>query len=165
MSNRGRKKKPSALSQLQGNPSKRAVNRREPKPEGEVKRPYGLGKGLQDRFWREHAGELERLQILTRIDSTAFRFMAEHQAVAIGAVQQLREGGMTIEGRDGAKKNPLAQIFRDNSMAYLKYATQFGMTPSSRSGMETPPEAEQLSLVEQLFAAVRESDDVGMVRD
>ena len=156
MSTRGRKPKPTELKRLEGNPGKRPLNKREPKPKGKVKRPYGLGKGLQDRFWREHAGELERLGILTGIDSAAFRLMAEHYALAIDAVKGLRETGMTVEGRDGPKKHPLAQIFRDNSMAFKSYASEFGMTPSARSRLQLPEEAEQLSLADALFQAVSE---------
>ena len=73
MSSRGRKPKPTAVKKLQGNPGKRPLNKREPKPKSDVKRPYGLGSGLQDRFWKEHAPELERIGILTGVDVAAFR--------------------------------------------------------------------------------------------
>lgn len=156
---RGRKPKPTNLKKLQGNPGKRAINKREPKPQTAVKRPYGLGKGLQDRFWREHADEMNRLQILTGIDTAAFRLMAEHYAFAVQAAQELREEGLTVEGREGPKKNPKSQIFRDNSMAFKSFATEFGMTPSARARLKLPEEAEQLSLADMLFNAVNEDDD------
>jgi P27 family predicted phage terminase small subunit len=161
MSTPGRKPKPTAVKKLQGNPGKRKLAGREPKPKTAVKRPYGLGKGLQDRFWKEHADELARLQILTGIDVAAFRLMAEHYAFAVQAAQQLREEGLTVEGREGPKKNPLAQIFRDNSMAYKSFAEQFGMTPSARTRLQIdlqPDEGEQLSLVDALFAAVQQAE-------
>lgn len=156
MSTKGRKPKPTAVKRLQGNPGNRPMNKREPKPRTPVKRPYGLGKGLQDRFWKEHADEMERLGILTGIDTAAFRLMAEHFAFAVQAAQELREEGLTVAGRDGVKKNPLAQIFRDNSLAYKSFAVEFGMTPSARARLEIPQEAEQLSLVDQLFKAVQQ---------
>ena len=105
MSSRGRKPKPTVVKQLQGNPGKRPLTQREPKPKTTVKKPYGLGQGLQARFWDEHAPELERLQILTGVDSAAFRLMAEHYALAVRAAVELRgEDSLTVEGRDGPRK-------------------------------------------------------------
>ena len=161
MSSRGRKPTPTAVKQLRGNPGKRPMTKREPKPKTAVKRPHGLGQGLQRRFWDEHAPELERLQILTGVDAPMFRLAAEHYAIAVQAAQELRKsvedgGGLTVEGRDGAKKNPLFQVFRDSSMAFKAFATEFGMTPSARARLQLPEEAEQMSLAEMLFQAVSE---------
>lgn len=130
------------------------MNKRQPKPKTPVKRPWGLGRGLQRNFWDEHADELERIQVLTGVDAPAFRLMAEHYAFAVQAAQELRAEGLTVEGKDGLKKNPLAQIFKDNSLAFKSFATEFGMTPSARVRLKLPEEAEQLSLAEQLFQAV-----------
>lgn len=160
-SNAGRKPKPSAIKQLEGNPGKRAISKGEPKPKTPVKRPRDLGQGLQRKFWDEHANELERLGVLTGVDGAAFRLMAEHYAIAVQAVQGLRNdaeegGGLTIDGRDGKKKNPLAQVFKDNSMAFKSFAAEFGMTPSARARLQLPDDAEQLSLADLLFQAVNE---------
>lgn len=157
MSTRGRKPKPTAVKQLQGNPGKRPLARREPKPRTAVKRPHGLGRGVQRKFWDEHAEELERLSVLTGVDVPAFRLMAEAYALAVQAAQELRDGGsLTVEGRDGPKKNPLAQVFRDQATLFKSFATEFGMTPSARARLQLPEEAEQLSLAEMLFKAVSE---------
>ncbi len=163
MSTRGRKPKPTKTKEIQGNPGHRPLNRAEPKPQSAVKKPHGLGKGAA-KFWRDHAPELKRLEILTGVDSAAFQLMAEHYAVAIQAAAELHEEGLTIEGRDGAKKNPLAQVFKDNSMAFKAYATEFGMTPSARTRLQMPADAEQLTLADELFAlvggvVVAEADD------
>lgn len=156
MSSKGRKPKPTAVKKLQGNPGKRPLTKREPKPKTAVKKPYGLGQGLQARFWNEHAPELERLQILTGVDAAAFRLMAEHYALAVRAAIELHHDSLTVEGRDGPKKNPLVQVLRDQSTAFKSYATEFGMTPSARSRLQLPEEAEQMSLAELLFQAVNE---------
>lgn len=157
MSSRGRKPTPTSVKQLRGNPGKRPITKREPKPKTAVKKPHGLGRGLQARFWDEHAPELERLGILTGVDGAAFRLMAEHYALAVQAAVELRtDGNLTVEGRDGPKKNPLVQVLRDNSLAFKSYATEFGMTPSARARLQLPEEAEQLSLAEMLFQAVSE---------
>lgn len=153
MSTRGRKAKPTRQKEIQGNPGKRALNKLEPKPESEVKRPRGL-KGLPDKFWREHAPELERVGILTGVDSAAFRMMAEAYAFAIEAAGELRETGFVVEGADGTpKKHPLAQVWRDNAQLFRQYAAEFGMTPSARTRLQVPVGAEQLSLADELMRA------------
>lgn len=155
MSSRGRKPKPTELKAVQGNPGHRPLNKREPRPKSPVKRPRGLGKGAA-KFWRDHAPELERLQILTGIDAAAFQLMAEHYAIAVQAARELHESGLTVEGKDGLKKNPLAQVFKDNAVAFKSFAAEFGMTPSSRTRLKVPEDAEQLSLADQLFQMVGE---------
>lgn len=155
MSTRGRKAKPSAIKKLEGNPGKRPLNKREPKPQTAVKKPRGMQKGAQ-KFWEEYAPELERLGVLTGVDVGAFRLMAEHYRIAMWALKELDIEGLTVEGREGPKKNPVAQIFKDNSAAFVKYAALFGMTPSDRSRLQLPKEAEQLSLADLLFKAATE---------
>lgn len=85
--------------------------------------------------------------------------MADHFALAIQAVQELAAQGLTVDTKDGIKKHPLAQIFKDNSLAFKAFATEFGMTPSSRTRLKMPDDAEQLSLAEELFRAVAEVVD------
>lgn len=152
---RGPKPKPTRLSELQGNPGKRPLNKREPKPKTPVKKPRGMSRGAK-RFWTDHAGELERLSILTGVDVPALRLAAEHYAIAVLAAKELHEEGLTVQGKDGAKKNPVAQVFKDNALAFKAFATEFGMTPSSRTRLKMPEDAEQLSLADELFAMVGE---------
>lgn len=154
-SNRGRKPKPTNLKQLAGNPGKRPLNKREPKPQTKVKRPRGLT-GLRRAFWDEHAPELARLEILTGVDSPAFRLMAESYAFALEAAAEVRHDGFTVEGREGPKKNPAAQVWRDNALLFKSLAVEFGMTPSARARLKLPDDAEQLTLADQLFKLVNE---------
>lgn len=159
---RGRKPKPTAVAELQGNPGKRPLNKREPKPKSEVKKPRGMSRGAK-RFWTDHATELERLRILTGVDVPALRLAAEHYALAVLAAKELHATGLTVKGADGTpKKNPVAQVFKDNSLAFKAFATEFGMTPSSRTRLKMPDDAEQLTLADELFAMVGDvvvSDD------
>jgi P27 family predicted phage terminase small subunit len=157
---KGPKPKPSSLKRLQGNPGRRPLPTGEPKPKTEAKRPWGLGKGEQRKFWDEHAAELERMKLLTGVDVPAFRLMAEHYAFAVQAARKLHErGDLTVEGREGPKKHPLVQVLRDNSQMFKSYAAEFGLTPSSRTRLQLPPEAEQLSLADKLFQAITQAAD------
>ncbi|MBK8434500.1 MAG: phage terminase small subunit P27 family [Chloroflexi bacterium] len=155
MSTKGRKPTPTKVKELRGNPGNRPLNKREPKPTTAAKIPRGL-KGLPRQFWREHAEELARLEILTGVDGPAFRLMAEAYGFAVEAAQELRETGFTVEGRDGPKKHPLAQVFRDQAQLFKSFAAEFGMTPSARARLQLPEEAEQLSLADMLMAAAQE---------
>ena len=160
MSTRGRKPNPTAVKQLRGNPGKRPLNKREPRPKTAVRKPYKLGRGIQARFWDEHAPELERLAILTGVDVPAFRLMAEAYAFAVQAAQELHAAGeLTVEGRNGPKKHPLAQVFRDQATLYKTFAAEFGMTPSARARLQIPDDAEQMSLADMLFKAINEDVD------
>lgn len=159
MSSIGRKPKPTAVKRLAGNPGKRRLNTAEPRPATRARKPRGWHGGLAERFWDEHAGELERLGILTGVDAPAFRLMAEAYAFAVEAAATLRHDGFTVEGRDGLKTHPVARAFRDNATLFKGLAGEFGMTPSARSRLTLPPDAEQLSLADKLFAAAAQMQD------
>jgi len=172
---------------MRGNPGKRPLNPDEPKPKRATGRaPRGLGiEG--GRFWRKYAPALAALGVLTEVDEPALRMAAEHFEVAVRAAQELREPapvldeqgapvvdadgrpettlpGLTIDGRDGAKKHPLLQVLRDSSAALRSYLVEFGMTPSSRSRLRVEPAEEQLSLADVLFqAAVAGRDGAALV--
>lgn len=152
---RGPSPTPTKQNKIRGYPGKRKRNEDEPVPGTAVKKPWGMGRE-QKKFWDEHAVELERMRVLTGVDVPAFRLMVEHYVIALGAAKQLQADGYTVEGKDGLKKHPLAQVFKDNSMAFKSYSDLFGMNPSARTRMKTPPPAEQLSLYDQLFQAVGE---------
>ena len=151
MSTTGPKPKPTEIKRLQGNPGKRALNGDEPKPQLPVKRPRGLAAPVR-KVWDEVAPDLERARVLTGWDAFSLRLMAEHYTIAIEAVTQLRTDGLTVEGRDGPKKNPAATVFKENAVAAVRVMTEFGMTPSSRSRLQIPEGAEQLGLFEAIEA-------------
>lgn len=157
-STRGRKPKPTAVKALEGNPGKRPLPKNEVKPKSPVKRPRGLVGGAR-KFWDEHAAELEALGVATGWDVPALRMMAEHYAISLEALEQLREDNqLVVPGRYGARVNPLVTVFRNHSEAFKKFAEQFGMTPSARARLPVAPadDPAQLSLVEALFARAEE---------
>ena len=72
LAQRGRKPKPTAVKQLEGNPGKRQLNANEPKP---VARAPSCPKWLEDdakKEWRRLAKQMEQLGILTEVDMAAF---------------------------------------------------------------------------------------------
>ena len=72
MATRGRKPTPTAIKELEGNPGKRALNDKEPKPQ---KKAPACPKWLEDeakKEWRRLAKQMEQLGILTQVDMAAF---------------------------------------------------------------------------------------------
>lgn len=103
-------------------------------------------------FWRRVAPELIELGLLTVVDVPAFLMLCEHFAVGMEAAQVVADEGVTRQDENGVeRKNPMLQILRDNSKAFRMYASEFGMTPSSRQRLdfEAPEEADEL--VKMLF--------------
>ena len=65
MAQRGRKPKPTAIKELEGNPGKRPLNKNEPKPEKTApKCPTWLDKEAK-KEWRRMSKSLEAIGILT----------------------------------------------------------------------------------------------------
>ena len=72
MAARGRKPKPTALKELEGNPGKRSLNPSEPKPPQKAPScPAWLEKEAK-REWRRLSKGMEQLGILTELDRAAF---------------------------------------------------------------------------------------------
>ena len=149
----GPKTKPTRVKELQGNPGKRKLNKREVKPSTEKPRvPTGMPYEEAQKLYRKIGETLHSVGLLTKADGPAMTMMTIHYAVAMEAAKDLEENGITTFNERGAKvKNPTATIFNQNSMAFRRYATEFGMTPSSRAGLETPQEGEQMTLADALF--------------
>lgn len=86
-------------------------------------------------MWTQLAPEMVKAGILRSVDGPAFVIMAIHYAVAIDAARAV-EGKAKVEKDtahdDTERKHPLMQILKDNSAAFRSFATEFGMTPSSR---------------------------------
>lgn len=154
----GRPPKPTKVKQLQGNPGKRALNKREPQPEGDAPRPpYGFKKRfpLAYDIWNQVVDAMEHTGVLTAADAAAVRLASHHYELAIKAVATLRQEGLTRLDENGIeRKNPHLQIFRDNSRLFLQYADRMGWNPSARARLKTEPDAEQLSLADLLFEVI-----------
>ena len=73
LAQRGRKPKPTAVKQLEGNPGKRQLNANEPKP---AARAPSCPKWLEDdakKEWRRLAKQMEQLGILTEVDKYLYQ--------------------------------------------------------------------------------------------
>jgi P27 family predicted phage terminase small subunit len=136
----GRKKEPTAIKILKGS-NKRYIPENEPKAlplEGDIPAPDWMGEATKIEFNRLFE-QLKNNKILTQNDVLSFLKMFEHLELSNQAFEQIQKDGiLTKDERGLPRKNPLLQVYRENSLAYLRYAGEFGLTPSSRGNLSIP---------------------------
>ena len=155
MSHRGRRPKPTKLKILAGNPGKRPLNQREPKPR--ISLPQ-CPKELTDtakREWRRIVKDLATLGILSRIDRAALAVYCAAWGRWIEAEEKLRQHGVIVKSPNGFPVvSPYLAVANQSIKQMTRMVVEFGMTPSSRTGIEAlpPPETDE----EQVFFGPRE---------
>ena len=128
----GRPPTPTALKLLRGNPGKRPLNDREPKPPvGAQVPPHLLASPAFVAEWKRHSARLTRLNVLTEIDDDALA------ALCVLSVK-FRE----MVAADAAA-SALANVTRELRALW----SRFGMTPADRVRVRTekPEEKSKLS--------------------
>src|SRR5215472_13819257 len=132
---RGRRPIPTHLKLVTGNPGKRRLNEAEPALVTGVPSPPPALSEIARKEWRRVAKRLHAIGILTTIDRGALAAYCQ----AYGRWQQAEialaaEGDLVISTRDGNLiQNPLVGIANKSMADMVRYAVEFGMTPSSRS--------------------------------
>jgi P27 family predicted phage terminase small subunit len=134
----GRPAAPRALKVLRGERPSR-INTDEPTPiEGRpLSAPVWLSKVGREE-WNRVVPHLVHMQILNDADLPAFAAYCEAYARWRLCLAELWENpSSTILGdRDrGQVRNPVYMQIRDAEMALLRYAREFGLTPSARQGI------------------------------
>jgi len=141
---KGRKRKPTQLHVLEGNPSKlnKAELSAEIKPDSTMPRaPWWLDyHGRKE--WDQVCIELHRLGLLTKIDKTALAGYCAAYSRWVKAERELMKG-FTYEFLDKDFKmkrtnKPEVIIARDALDQVRRFCIEFGMTPSSRARMVLP---------------------------
>ena len=156
MAKPGSKPKPSVLKELAGNPGRRPLNENEPKPgPANLNVPRGRLPKEGARVWKQLAKPLADMGVLTEVDLIAFEMLCLHYATARQAADVLKQFGLFVRDKDKkSRKNPAAQIFRDNSQHLRAYLAEFGLTPSSRVRIHAIDRVDERSLAEILFEDV-----------
>jgi len=148
---RGRKPKPTAKKKLEGNPGKRKLNKREPKPKVSAEiTPAQIDKHMKA-FIDLYLPQVQAMGIFTDADQAALELMAVHYSIAWRAAEVIQKEGLMLKNAFGWAKHPLLQVLRDNSTAFKSYAAEFGLTPSARSRMTVPEPKEFDQLEMELF--------------
>ena len=144
---KGRKRTPTVVKLVTGNPGRRRLNKSEPK----------VGRGLPQApnhlipearlEWRRLAKLLHAIGVLTTLDRAAFavycqaygRWVRAERALERMAEKEPSTQALLMKTKSGNLiQNPLVGTANKAMDVLLKAATELGMTPSVRSRIETP---------------------------
>lgn len=149
----GRKPKPTALKELEGNPSKRKLNTREPKPEKGIPTCPDWLLPEAKREWTRLAENLGKLGVLTKIDRSVFAAYCQSYARWKEAQEHIDREGSTFETDKGyQQQTPWVGIANTNQKLMLQAASEFGLTPSSRSRIVVDPKDSGTDEMEDLLS-------------
>jgi P27 family predicted phage terminase small subunit len=149
---RGTKPDPSAVRRLRGNPGKRAMNQQEPDPPRTAMRlapPLELGTdSVALDYWDELVPVLARIRQITDVDRAALIALCvqwSRYIEATKALQQRDEQGrskMLIKLDNGVyQQHPYIAIANKSLVLCTRLWAELGLTPSSRSRVQTVPMA------------------------
>jgi len=138
---RGRKPKPTAVKIREGNPGKRPLNLREPLPDIVVPEcPAELSETARAE-WDRIVGELMHLNMLTSLDRATLAAYCESYALWTEAITQVRKFGTIVKSPSGYPiQSPYVAIANRQAEIMLRIASEFGLTPASRSRISAPQE-------------------------
>lgn len=134
MATRGRKPTPTAIKELEGNPGKRKLNENEPKPEKKAPScPKWLDKEAR-KEWHRLAKKMEAIGILTEVDMAAFAAYCQSYARWKQNEEFITEHGSLVRTPSGYwMAVPQVAMAQQYMKQMGKFATEFGLTPASRS--------------------------------
>ncbi len=136
---RGPKPTPTNIKRLMNNPGQRALPSNEPKPRSRNPAPPShLNEDGADE-WVRVADELHALGILSGLDRAALAAYCQAYGRWVQSERALakmtnKADGLIIKTVSGNMiQNPLVGVANKAMSDMMRYATEFGMTPSSRS--------------------------------
>lgn len=149
MAKRGPKPKPTKLKIMSGVRADR-VNAAEPKATGAPVPPGHLSARARA-HWDRLVPALQAAGILGAIDSDALALYCETYARWVAAEANIAEfGAVVATTKGGTKLSPYVTLASECSQRLIRLAAEFGMTPSSRSRVNTVPETKKDALAEFL---------------
>jgi P27 family predicted phage terminase small subunit len=141
---RGRKPLPSNVVRLRGNPGKRRLNDAEPRPASRLPScPACLGEEAR-KEWQRLLKELAGLGLLTGLDRGLLAAYCQAHALWVEAVSSIERYGTMVKSPNGyPMQSPYVAVANKQVDIMVRIASEFGMTPSSRTRIrvgETSPE-------------------------
>ena len=137
MAKRGPPKTPSNIAHLRSNPSNRPAPVLEPAPGLQrLRAPKGMSASAQRR-WRRLSTTLYQARVLTAMDESALKLLVDSLEQYELANAEVQKSGLIILTTNGNYvQNPYLAIANRASDRIMRLLGQFGMTPSSRTGVE-----------------------------
>ena len=133
---RGRKPKPTHLKLLEGNPGKRALNKNEPVPEGDLfDAPEWLSEE-QRAVWT-YAIANAPAGLLKRLDRAMLTMWVVAEALHADAAQKVAKAGAVVRTRNGeVTQNPYLSVMNRQAAIMVKLASEMGFSPASRTRIQ-----------------------------
>ena len=129
----GRKPKPTALKVLEGNPGKRKLPENEPDPGRKMPSCPSWLLPEAKAEWKRLAKTLNQMGVLSEADRAAFAAYCQSWARWKEAQEHIDLEGSTFMGENGPRKSPWVAIANEAQAKMMSAASEFGMTPSSRT--------------------------------
>ena len=130
----GRKPKPTTVKKLEGNPGKRKLNTKEPVPAKGMPACSDWLMPEAKKEWERLAKLMNQMGVLTEVDMAAFAAYCQSYARWKEAQEHITSVGSTFETDKGyQQQTPWVGIANTNQKLMLQAASEFGLTPSSRS--------------------------------
>jgi P27 family predicted phage terminase small subunit len=149
------------LKALAGNPGKRAVNRLEPKPTGIPACPRTLDKAARVE-WARISKELLTLGLLTSVDRAALAGYCASWSRWVAADLQVQKYGAVIRSPKSnyPVPNPFVSVGNTALSHVLKFATEFGLTPASRSRLHVDASEKLVDPFEKFMAGIGAAEEM-----
>lgn len=145
---RGRKPKPTAQKELEGNPGKRRLNPKEPEyppppARDDDRAPMELLKDTAAiKEWRRLLPLLKTARVLTEADRGSLLALCQQWSRYLEASRKVKREGMVVKAPSGYPiPNPYLSIANRALQHCVTLWTELGLTPSSRSRVSTMPQA------------------------
>lgn len=140
---RGRKPTPTHLRLLRSNPARRPLPENEPKPEpGIPEKPEWLDAEASAE-WDRVVPILHQQGLLTDLDRAVLVKYCQAWSAVVALEREIEEAGWWVPTGDGGRKrNPSAASLREAYERLHSAASEFGMTPVSRTRISSPGRAE-----------------------
>lgn len=136
----GRKPIPTAIKIQNGNPGKRALNLQEPQPEVAIPECPSHLDELAREEWDRVTQELHTLGVLALVDRSSLAGYCVAWSRWVQAETKLQDEGYVLQGQGGGYyQNPMLAVANKAMEQLYKFASEFGMTPSSRTRIKANP--------------------------
>ena len=147
----GRRPEPTALKVLRGNPGKRPLNPREPRPKVAVPPCPAHLTGEARLEWRRASRLLAQMGLLSRMDKAALALYCQAWGRWVEAEEGLKKHGVMVKSPNGfPMQSPYLAVANEVMEQLRALLAEFGMTPSSRTRLSVDPQGKEPDPLELL---------------
>jgi P27 family predicted phage terminase small subunit len=134
---RGRKPKPTALREMEGNPGKRPLNRREPKPKGDLYAAPEWMSATQREGWA-YAVTHAPYGLLKQLDRSVLAIWVVAEDLHREAAEKITQYDLLTKSPNAGLplQSPYLAILNKQAQIMLKAGAELGFSPSSRTRVQ-----------------------------